>query len=255
MELILLFTAGFAGGIVNSIAGGGSFITFPALILAGLPPITANATNTYASCIGYCSGLLAFKEQLASQRQRLVSIALLSLLGGALGAALLVYTPPSTFRKVIPWLLLMATVFFIWGNTLYRWSQTTKLNQTFPKGGQVIGPLLLLIVAFYGGFFNAGLGIMLLSYFALMGMRDINVMNALKLYVSAVLSTMAIGVFTYRGFIDWAPGTIVMIGNTLGGYLAAKISLRLSQKLLRHIVIAIAVATTGYFFIDIYHPQ
>jgi uncharacterized protein len=86
-----------------------------------------------------------------------------------------------------------------------------------------------------------------------MGMRDINVMNALKLYVSAVLSTMAIGVFSYRGFIEWTPGTIVMVGNTLGGYLAAKVSLGLSQRLLRNIVIAIALATTSYFFIDIYH--
>ncbi|HSG60682.1 MAG TPA: sulfite exporter TauE/SafE family protein [Pseudomonadales bacterium] len=252
MEIVWLFVAGFAGGIVNSIAGGGSFITFPALMLAGLPPIIANATNTFASCIGYLSGMVAFKQQLASQRHILLNIALLSLLGGALGAVLLVFTPQTTFRSAIPWLLLLATVFFIWGDRLHHWSQQTPLRQKMPRGSHLLGPLLLFLVAFYGGFFNAGLGIMLLSYFALMGMRDINVMNALKLYVSAVLSAMAIVVFTYRGVIDWVPGTVVMIGNMLGGYLAAKVSLGLSQRFLKRLVITIAVVTTGYFFIDVY---
>lgn len=252
IEYIALFVAGLAGGVVNSIAGGGSFITFPALILVGLPAISANATNTFASCLGYFSGLAAFKQQLVSQSHRLIMITAISLMGGGAGALLLATTPAKVFQNAIPWLLLIATILFVWGPAINQKLQQRPRKKNQRKMLGVLPAIMLSVVCLYGGFFNAGLGIILLSYFSVLGIADINVMNALKLYVSGVLSVMAITVFMYQGYIDWLPGSILMLGTMLGGYIAAKMSLKASQQVLRNIVIVIAVTTTTYFFIDAY---
>lgn len=252
-EALFLFLAGFFGGVLNSVAGGGSFITFPALLFVGVPPISANATNTFASCSGYMSGAYALRKELSAHRQELPRFMVLSLLGGIVGAWLLLRTPETLFREAIPWLLLFATLLFIFGGWINR---TLKRLVSAHRHASRIGTLLLLLlllgVCIYGGFFNAGLGIIILSYLALAGYSDVNAMNGIKLLVSTVVSLIAIALFMFDGVIAWYEGILVLLGTLAGGYVAAHASRRLPQRLVRQFVIFASVVITGYFFYDIY---
>jgi len=252
-EIVFLFVAGFLGGILNSIAGGGSFITFPALIFMGIPPVSANATNTFASSAGYLSGTFALRQELIEHKAELPKILVLSLIGGLSGAYLLLHTSDATFRQAIPWLLLFATVMFIWGGDVNRWLKHTASHHKHASAlGGILLSLLLIGVSTYGGFFNAGLGIISLSYLALAGYTNINAMNGIKLLVSSAVSIIAVALFIWDGVIAWYAGTLVLLGTLTGGYFAAHLSRRLPQKGVRAFVIVASVATTLYFFYDVY---
>jgi uncharacterized membrane protein YfcA len=252
-ELLVLFIAGVCGGVLNSIAGGGSFITFPALLFVGVAPISANATNTFASCAGYLSGSYALRKDLTAYREELPRIVLISLIGGVTGAWLLLETPEARFRQAIPWLLLFATLLFIFGGKL---NQTLKKLATRHRHASSLGALslmlLLLGVSIYGGFFNAGLGIITLSYLALAGHTNINTMNGLKLLVSTTVSLIAMVLFIYHGVIAWYEGSVVLTGTLLGGYVAAHLSRQLPQQYVRSFVVIASTGITLYFFYDIY---
>lgn len=252
-ELLLLLGAGFFGGVVNSVAGGGSFITFPALLFVGVPPISANATNTFSSCAGYFSGAYAFRDDLVAHKKEIPQLILVSLLGGIIGAWLLLQTPEAVFREAIPWLLLYATVLFVFGSRLNRaLRRITSTHHHASKAGAFLLLLVLLAGCIYGGFFNAGLGIITLSYLALAGHNNINAMNGMKLLVSSVVSIIAIVLFVYDDVIAWHEGGVVMVGTLLGGYVAATVSKRLAQQHIRTFVIFTSCVITGYFFYDIY---
>ena len=248
-ETLLLFAAGFAGGVLNSLAGGGSFITFPALLLVGVPPISANATNTFSSCSGYLSGAWALRRELASHRADLPRYIAVGLLGGIAGAWLLLQTPEEGFREAIPWLLLFAMLLFLFGERLNRGLR--KLGARH-RHASLAGRLLLLMMLFgvclYGGFFNAGLGIILLSYLVLAGHTDINAMNGIKLLVSSVVSLIAILLFVIDGAIAWREGISVLLGTLAGGYLAAHVSRSIPQSIVRGFVILAGGLITLYFF-------
>jgi uncharacterized membrane protein YfcA len=253
LEPVLLLAAGFFGGMLNSIAGGGSFITFPALLFVGVPPISANATNTFASCSGYLSGAYAFRKELREHKKALPPVILISLLGGVTGAWLLLQMPESLFREAIPWLLLFAILLFVFGEklnqTLRRYAGAHKYASSF---GHLMLLLVLLGISVYGGFFNAGLGIITLSYLALAGYTNINAMNGIKLLVSSTVSLIAIVLFIADGVIAWYEGALVLVGTLCGGYIAAHYSRKLPQQLVRGFVILIGCLVTGYYFISIY---
>lgn len=239
--------------MLNSIAGGGTFITFPALLFAGVPPISANATNTFASCSGYISGAYAFRKELHAHKRELPKYIVISLIGGITGAWLLLQTPESLFREAIPWLLLFATLLFVFGarlNSIFR-----QFASSHHYASLIGGPLLMLMllgICIYGGFFNAGLGIIILSYLVVAGYNNINTMNGLKLLISSCVSLIAIMLFIYDGIIAWYQGIIVLLGSLLGGYVAAHVSRLLPQKLIKNMVIVASVIITTYFFYDIY---
>ena len=253
IDIPLLFIAGFFGGMLNSIAGGGTFITFPALLLAGVPPISANATNTFASCSGYISGAYAFRNELRTHKEELPKYIVISLIGGITGAWLLLRTPESLFREAIPWLLLFATLLFVFGarlNSIFR-----KLATNHQDASLIGGPLLMLIllgICVYGGFFNAGLGIVVLTYLALSGYTNINAMNGLKLLTSTCVSLIAIVVFIKNGAIAWFEGTIVLFGALTGGYIAAHVSRRISQEHIKSFVIIAGASIAAYYFYETY---
>lgn len=248
-ELALLFLAGLLGGFLNAVAGGGSFVTFPALLLAGVPPVSANATNTFASCSGYLSGAYAFRNDLARHRRELPRFLGVSLLGGVIGAWLLLRTPESVFREAIPWLMLFATLLFAFGGHLNRWlTGLGSLHRHASTLGRLLLLLFLLAVSVYGGFFNAGLGIIILSYLALAGYADINAMNGIKLLVSSAVSLIAIALFVHDGAIAWREGSAVLLGTLIGGYAAARLSRRLPQGMVRGFVIVASIAVTAAFF-------
>lgn len=253
IDLLLLFTAGLLGGTLNSIAGGGTFITFPALLMAGVPPISANATNTFAVSAGYISGTWALRQELSAYKSALPRIILISLAGGLTGAWLLLQTPEQLFEQAIPWLLLFATLLFIYGERIN--SFFARLDMKHRHAG-VIGKwlsiLILLSVSTYGGFFNAGLGIVILSYLSLAGYSNINAMNGIKLLISSVVSLIAVVIFMLDDVIAWYEGGVVLLGSLAGGYLAAHYSRKLSQIHVRILVIMISVLITMYYFYQYY---
>lgn len=253
MEWVLLFFSGLLAGVLNSIAGGGSFITFPALLFVGLPPVVANATNTFSSCAGYVSGAAGFYQELKEIRNFLPTVVLFSTLGGALGAISLLFIPSARFEALIPWLMLFATSLFILGERVNR-ALNDRISRRLKEEPwfRYLSVFLLFLIALYGGFFNAGLGIVILGYLVLTGFSDVHQMNGLKLLISAVVSMTAIVIFIYDGLIDWSSGAAVMLGTLNGGFIAARISRRIDAAHVRVGIIITSISLTVYFFYSTY---
>ena len=250
MEILLLFIAGLVGGAMNSLAGGGSFVTFPALLLAGVPPVAANATNTFVSLPGYVSGAIGFWPAIRQHRHRLIGITVLAVIGGWLGAELLLTQTDAGFELVVPWLMLLAVVLFAFGG---RINAALAARPSF--GGPLktfVPALVLLAVCLYGGFFNAGLGILLLAVFALNGMTDLNSMNGLKLWTSSLVALVAIARFGIGDTIAWTEGAAAFAGTLIGGYGAARVAHVIPVAVLRSGIIGLGVFLTIAFFIKAY---
>lgn len=249
MSEILLLLAGFLGGAVNSLAGGGSFIVFPALLLAGVPPVLANASNTYAALPGYAGGALGYWRSIAVHKDRLLVYTLIAAVFGYLGAELLLVVPEAGFARAVPWLMLFAVVLFALGGRINRLlAQRAGGGRMIRAAGAALLLGLLAAVCAYGGFFNAGLGILLLAFLAMTGMSDIHAMNGLKLWISSVVALVAVARFALGGSIDWHFGSIALVGVVAGGYLAARLAYRIPTGLIRGGVIVYGAAMTGYFF-------
>lgn len=245
-DIILVIFAGLGAGIINAIAGGGSFLTFPALVFTGVPTIAANATSAVAVFPGYLSGALGFLKELKSYpRGKVVILLGLSILGGILGSFLLLVTPASVFSFVIPWLLGFATLLFAFGKQVSAWAASGS-----GQGG-VVGHIATLVVCIYGGYFNGGLGIVLLALFSALGMRDMNLMNGLKNVMSFALSGASVVTFTLAGIVVWPQAIVMMIAATVGGFIGAKLARRMSVTLVRTIVVVIGVVMTTIFWAQI----
>jgi uncharacterized membrane protein YfcA len=242
-DIILLIFAGLGAGIINAIAGGGSFLTFPALVFTGVPTIAANATSALAVFPGYLSGALGFLKELKTHPARQIGALIgLSILGGVLGSLLLLVTPASVFSFVIPWLLGFATLLFAFGKQVSAWAASRS-----GQGG-VMGHMATLIVCIYGGYFNGGLGIVLLALFSALGMRDLNLMNGLKNLMSFTLSGASVVTFAVAGIVVWPQAVVMMIAATVGGFIGAKLARKMSTQLVRTIVVAIGVTMTVIFW-------
>ncbi|HET8700358.1 MAG TPA: sulfite exporter TauE/SafE family protein [Nitrococcus sp.] len=243
VHLPLLLVAAFLAGALNAAAGGGSFLTLPALIVAGLPPVAANATGTVALLPGYISGTLGFREDMRMPSGlSLRSLVVMSLAGGAAGAGLLLLTPNKTFDVMIPWLLLIATAAFAFGPRL---SSTGGVRSTI---GLPVPALSIFLVAVYGGYFNGGLGIALLALFSLLGLADLNAANGLKNLVSALLTAIAVVVYACGGTISWPEALIMMAAATVGSYLGARAVRRMEPTYVRYGIVMIGLAMTMFFF-------
>ncbi|MBP6251884.1 MAG: sulfite exporter TauE/SafE family protein [Rubrivivax sp.] len=245
-NVVLLLAAAFIAGALNAIAGGGSFLTLPALVFAGMPPVVANATGTVALLPGYASGALGFREDLqAPPGLSLRALTLLSLIGGAIGAALLLVTDDRAFSRIVPWLLLLATVLFAAGPALLR-----RLKAG-PSGRASFGKSAagMLAVCIYGGYFNGGLGILLLALFGLLGQVNLNAMNGMKNLVSALLTAIAVAVYAWGGVVAWPQALVMMIAATAGGYFGARLARRIPATLLRTGIVGIGLIMTTLFFV------
>lgn len=250
---LMLLVAGLIAGALNTLAGGGSFVAFPALLAAGVTPVIANATNTFAAMPGYISGAAGFREELIRHRAKLVPYTAIALLFGYVGAELLLHVSNEAFNQIVPWLMLLAVLLFAFGNQLNR---LIAARAGHLRGAKLTGTILLLALlaalCVYGGFFNAGLGIMLLAYLALAGMTDIHSMNALKLWISSVVAVIAVARFAVSGSIDWYHGTITLVGVVAGAYAAARLAHLVPRQLLRTLVIVYSAALTVWFFYAAY---
>ena len=255
MNWLLLASAAFGAGVLNAIAGGGSFLTFPALVFTGVPPIAANATSALAVSPGYLGSVWGFRQELrAMDPRQLRREAALASAGGVVGALLLLVTPAKLFSGLIPWLLLFATLLFAVGPWLARRSSAGLLAK-HDSAAEPHAPTAtrwrmpgLLAVSVYGGYFNGGLGILLMALYTLTGESRMNQANALKNLNSFVLSILSVVAFALAGAIVWREAALMMVCATAGGFAGARLAKRLPASWVRKLVIATGVAMSAVFF-------
>lgn len=240
---LLLFAAAFVGGALNSLAGGGTLVTFPALLLAGVNPIDANASSVVALFPGTFAGAWAYRHSIPAVTQFNVrSVLILSLIGGLIGAFLLLSTPITLFAGIVPSLLLFATVVFTVGNFAPpKVIQRTKLG---PRSALIS----LFAIAIYGGYFGGGIGFLMLAALTLFGMRDINAMNGLKMALVGIMTISAIITFAIADVVRWPETLPMLVGAIAGSYIAARWAQRLDQRLIKAFVIILGAGLTVYFF-------
>jgi uncharacterized membrane protein YfcA len=246
----LLFVAALLGGALNAVAGGGSFIAFPSLLFTGVPAVPANATNTVALWTGLVFSGGAFRSHLKVRRVVLITLIGVSLIGGVLGALLLLKTPANTFLRILPWLMLSATLLFIFGPKLTRGSAGRIAGDR--PGLLIAASLCQLGIAVYGGYFGGGMGFVILAMLTAFGMADIHEMNALKTVLSSATNGLAVVVFVAKHAVYWPQAVVMIAGAALGGYFGAHYSMRTPQGMVRWFVIAIGTGLTAYFFVRAY---
>jgi uncharacterized membrane protein YfcA len=246
-DYFLLFIAAFGAGILNTIAGGGTFLTFPALVFVGIPPVIANATSAVSVFPGYLAGAIGFRHELRQfDRKRLVRLIVITFVGGFAGSALLLVSSNKAFSIIVPFLLLAATFAFLFGEKVRNWAARNRVTVT-PEGGAG-----MFLVSVYGGYFNGGLGIVLLALFALWGMSDIHRMNGLKNGLSFALSAISVVTFAVAGAVEWQQAIVMMIASTVGGYAGAPLARALPKHIVRGIVSVIGFGMSGLFFYQLF---
>ncbi|MBY0454226.1 MAG: sulfite exporter TauE/SafE family protein [Burkholderiaceae bacterium] len=246
LDTLWLLIAALLAGALNAVAGGGSFLTLPALVFTGVPPVLANATGTVALLPGYMAAAWGFRHNMqAPPGLSMGRMVVVSLAGGALGAGLLLLTPEATFSRIVPWLLLVATALFALAPQLRQWAGASGAASASP----VRAVLGLLAVAIYGGYFNGGLGILLLALLGLLGQTQLHAMNGLKNLVSALLSAIAVGVYAVGGVVQWPQALLMMVAATLGGYGGARLAQHVPAHWLRAGIVATGLVMAVLFFL------
>jgi uncharacterized membrane protein YfcA len=248
---LVLFVAGILGGALNSVAGGGSFIAFPALLFTGIPPIPANATNTIALWTAAAASGGAYRSKLDVPRRLLVPLLIASLVGGLVGAFLLLKTPAQTFMRVLPWLTLGATLLFAFGRKLAGGRKSIIEHKT-TFAALMSATLFQFAVAIYGGYFGGGMGIVMLAMLAVLGMTDIHAMNALKSVMGFVINGVAALTFIVKHAVYWGHGIVMMVGGIIGGYLGAHYAQKVPPAWIRAFVVLTGASMTVYFFWEAY---
>jgi uncharacterized membrane protein YfcA len=241
--LLLIITA-LAAGLINSVAGGGMFLTFPALVFTGVPSIVANATSTTALIPGILASAWAYREDFQkSENFPFLPLLIVSLAGGIVGALLLLFTPQRTFDSVIPWLMLAATLLFTFGARL-----TPILKRAFH-----IGPVAVVVIQFFiaihGGYFGGAIGIVMLATWTAFGLTHIHVMNANRTIMGAAANSVAAVLFIIARKIWWPQTLVMLVATIIGGYIGACVARKVSPRYIRAIVTVVSAGITIVFFL------
>jgi len=250
-EAILLVISAMAAGVINAVAGGGTLITFPALLLARTPSVIANATSTLALVLGTSGGVFGYRRQLDPVRVWLRRFVPVSLLGGLIGAMLLTATGEKVFAKLVPFLLLFATVLFLGQGAFRRFAGFDDEPGITPHPhGRVVWAAVIFqfLVAVYGGYFGAGIGILMLASLGFVGLTDIHEMNALKTVLGSLINLVAAAYFIFAGLIAWPKAGVMTIGAVAGYFLGAHYAQRIPQKRVRQIITAIGFTISAALF-------
>lgn len=251
-----LIFASFLGGALNAVAGGGSFLVFPAMLGVGLGPIQANATNTVALWPGQLTSIAGYRDEVRKHRALALRMALAGLAGGSVGAVVLLNTPATTFLHLVPWLLLFAAVIFALSGPITkqiqkraagRLASTAQIETEGPKNWWPLAAATA-VICFYIGYFGAGAGFLIISLLSLFGFEDLSEMNAMKVVSTTMANGVACLLFIFGGKVDWHFCLAAMFTCALGGYLSARISQRLDPRFLRGLVICIGLGMAAYFF-------
>jgi uncharacterized protein len=266
-QAFFLFFAAFLAGTINSVAGGGSFISFPALLFTGIPPIAANATNTVAVWPGTLASTVAYRNAFTPEARRLLLPLIgLGILGGILGAHVLLHTPQATFVRLIPFLLLGATLLFLFSGRITSWVRkhtgqhaavaapgdspaAQPARAKIPPFLIALGLLFELGITMYIGYFGAGAGILFLSLLAILGLENIHAMNGMKTLLVSIVNGVAIVTFIIARVIVWPQAIVMIFGAATGGYAGAHFAQRVNPEYIRRFIIAVGFAMSIYFFI------
>ncbi|HEV2856404.1 MAG TPA: sulfite exporter TauE/SafE family protein [Thermoanaerobaculia bacterium] len=251
LQVLLLVAASFGAGVMNAMAGGGTILTFPSLIFLGLPAIAANATSTVALLPGALASLFGYRQEVREHRHWLKTLFLPSLAGGAIGSVLLLRTPEKTFELLAPILILFATVLFMVQGLVSRWLAPGKPLDESPGAGRgrwALAWLLQFGVAVYGGYFGAGIGILMLALLGFLGMSNIHAANGLKNFFGFCINAVAAGYFIAKGAVVWPAALVTVVGATLGGYGGARFARRIGKEKARAAVVIIGLLVTAILF-------
>lgn len=252
--VFLLFAAGIAGAL-NALAGGGSFVSFPALLFMRIPAVEANATNTVALWPGLAASTLAYLKRLNAPLRLLLPLLLTSVAGGWAGALLLLKTPQHTFLRLVPWLLLGGTLLFAFGNSIRAIAgKSAVMDDLRGTSWQAIVATSIaeFLVAIYGGYFGAGIGFITLGMLAVLGMRDIHAMGAIRTLLAAAINAAAVVTFVLAGAILWPQCAVMIAGSLAGGWFGAHYAQKADPRKVRGVVIGVGFAMTAYFFVTVY---
>jgi uncharacterized membrane protein YfcA len=242
------FASAFAAGAINSVAGGGTLLTFPTLIWLGLNSVAANATSTVAIWPGSLGGMWGFRKDLRTADRRMLALILPSLIGGIAGALLLRFTPPSIFDAVVPFLILFATILFMVQETVQRIFKTGEARHESARW--LVGAMAFqFFVALYGGYFGAGIGILMLAALSILGLTDLNQMNGLKNFFALCINGVAAIYFIFAHMVEWPYVLVMAVGAIAGGYGGAGLARRLGRTVMRRVVIGIGFAMALSLFL------
>jgi uncharacterized membrane protein YfcA len=247
---IWLAVAAFLAGVLNAVAGGGSFLSFPALLGMKILPVQANATNTVALWPGQLTSIAAYWDDIRKNVRMAWPMGLAGLLGGATGAVVLLNTPQRTFMRLVPWLLLVAALIFAASGPVSRWLQRRKDAMTGPAHPPRLAPLFFSTVAvcFYVGYFGAGAGFLLITMLSLFGCQDLHEINALKVVSTTLANGVAFVLFVVNGQVVWRYCLLAMVTCAIGGYSSARFAKLIPQKVLRGLVVGIGLSMAAWFF-------
>lgn len=242
----VFFGVSFVAAAINSVAGGGTFLTFPVFILNGLSAAQANIMSTIALWPGVLASMYGYRGELPGDKKRLTLLLFIGAVGGAAGAWIFLITPEITFARLVPWLLLTATLIFTFG----KYFVAALHRASLPAWArEAVAILLQIIIALYGGYFGAGIGILTLAMLQLLGFSHIHQMNALKTVLTGVINLGTVLIFILSGKVLWDIGAVMILGAVLGGYVGARTALTISPQKIRTLVSMIGFAMTGYFFV------
>jgi uncharacterized protein len=250
-EAGFLFLAALVAGAINSVAGGGSFISFPALLFTRMAPISANATNTAAMWPGTIASTVAYWREMSQPRVRklLPPLLLTGFVGGIIGASILLKTPQQTFMKMVPWLLLGATLLFVASGKISGWVRAKEAHPSRKRALLVAGLALELVIAVYIGYFGAGAGILVLAVLALLDVGNIHAMNGLKSLLVSAVNMVALVLFIHARVVVWPQALVMLVGAAAGGYGGAYYAQKVNPIVIRRIVIVIGFGMSAYFFV------
>src|SRR5215469_6628755 len=246
---LILFFAALAAGAINAVAGGGSFLSFPALLFIGIPPVNANATNTVALWPGQVASIGAYRRQLRTLSMKtMMPLLITGALGGILGGWTLLKTPQTIFLRLVPWLMLIATLIFMMSGPVTRWVRRRTGRGEHHEFATVRAVSIQIFIAFYIGYFGAGSGILILAMLALLGMDEIHTMNALKALLTTVSNGVAMLLFVVSHAVYWPETILMVVASMLGGYFGAHFAQKTQPENVRLVVIVIGFVLSAYFF-------
>jgi uncharacterized protein len=246
LEITLFFLAAAGGGAINSVAGGGTFITFPLLTLYGMSPFQANIMSTIALWPGSVSSAFGYRKQLNVEKRVLWRFMLVSIIGSVVGAELFLNTSEVAFEQLVPWLLLGATLLFTFGR--HGIKLLHQFSGKVTTASLLLGMILQFVIAIYGGYFGAGIGILMLAMLQLMGMEHIHQMNALKTVLGSTINAVAFFIFVFSGHVIWSVALVMVAGAMIGGYFGARLAMKVSVEKIRLLVSVIGFGMTAYYF-------
>ncbi|MBN9584924.1 MAG: hypothetical protein BGN84_18885 [Afipia sp. 62-7] len=247
LQIAVLAAAGFAAGTVNAIAGGGTFLTFAALVFSGLPTLDANATSAVALTPANLASVAAYRSEVRTYFRDMIPFSIIGLIGGGVGAVLLIWLGDKGFRPLVPWLLLLATLLFAFSAQLRAF--VAPFSQGSHGGAKVVAYVVMSVVSIYGGFFGAGVGIMMLAALAIIESGDFHKANATKILVAFLIQVVSAGLLIAGGLVHWPQALVTIASSALGGYYGVTLARLVPEKIIRAAVVTVGAVLTLIFFL------